>query len=133
MINFWYTKNIFASDIIDAIIGDVTGQPIQDQSPKFVSNNAQQLHYSPPPPPPPPQLYQQQPQMQQQRQSQMLQQQQRQPQMLQQQQQIQQQPYHTAPLLGPPSMPVVEKPYYEMPAGLMLLTKVCIINLIKSK
>jgi hypothetical protein len=25
-------------------------------------------------------------------------------------------------------MPVAEKPYYEMPAGLMLLTKVCIVN-----
>ncbi|CEP17095.1 hypothetical protein [Parasitella parasitica] len=110
VINFWYTKSVFESDIIDAIKKDVTGESIQSQPHHQADSTSsllhlqethhQKLHLQPPSP-------------------------------LQQPHMLQQQPPRIAPASStqqhrPPGlspMPLPEKPYYEMPAGLMLLTK----------
>lgn len=101
VINFWYTKKIFESGIIDAIRRDVTGQLIPDHLEKLSILNA-------PLPSPQPQARQ-------------LQQTGLPPAPIALQ-------YHSISSPGPAQVPIIEKPYYEMPAGLMLLSKVCIIN-----
>lgn len=99
VINFWYTKKVFESDIIDAIQRDVTGQLIPHHLEKTSAMDA-------PLPSPQPQAYQET----------------RPPPVSMTQ--------HYRPVSSPglAQVPIVKKPYFELPAGLMLLSKVRLIN-----
>lgn len=100
VIDIWYTKRIFESTVIDAILRDVTGQLIPRQhadSPRLQASQQKQLQQTRPLP------------------ASMTQQ------------------HHPVSSPAPAQVPVIEKPYFELPAGLMLLTKVWIMNLIYRK
>lgn len=105
VINFWYTKKVFESDIIDAIQRGVTGQLIPHHREKISAMDA-------PLPSPQSQAYQTS-------------------------QETRPPPVSMAQYYRPtsspasPLVPIVKKPYFELPAGLMLLSKVCLINLMK--
>lgn len=91
VIDIWYTKRIFESTVIDAILRDVTGQLIPRQhadSPRLQASQQKQLQQTRPLP------------------ASMTQQ------------------HHPVSSPAPAQVPVIEKPYFELPAGLMLLTKV---------
>ncbi|KAL9537423.1 hypothetical protein MBANPS3_011789 [Mucor bainieri] len=103
VINFWYTKKIFDSKVIDTIQRDVTGQLIPRRVEKTSAKDA-------PLPSLPPKAHPLSQQQKQQHQT-------RPP--------PASMPQHYRPVFSPApaQVPVVEKPYFELPAGLMLLSK----------